>query len=136
LDDIKGGGVDVHGDNGALLEVDAEPRRPLELVEEELEPRRSPIVRSQDDQSIIRVLEHRTGDAVDEGMKEHIVSPDRALENISCEEEQVRREGVPLAEPCSVITYNKLEEQQHYYSVKFETVTISRSDGIQWRIVC
>jgi hypothetical protein len=32
-------------------------------------------------------------------VKEHVVTPDKALEHVSRDEEHVRREGVPLSEP-------------------------------------
>jgi hypothetical protein len=75
--------VDGHGDEGAFGEVDDWPRGCSKVAEDALESPSGAVVVAEDDQRIIGLLQDERREPVHDGVTEHAVALDHALQDIS-----------------------------------------------------
>lgn len=64
------GVADADGHEGTFVEVDAEASGICEAVEDGLHARELPLLRPEEEQRVVDVLDDRAGEVVDEGMEQ------------------------------------------------------------------
>jgi hypothetical protein len=92
----------VHGDEAGLVEVDSKARGRSEVIKNVPEANSRGKIGVAEDKSIINILKHRARDGRVDGMAKVVRSKslmDEALQDISDNDEQIGREGVPLSQP-------------------------------------
>jgi hypothetical protein len=87
---------DMHRDQGAFVEVDRQTSRIRKLIQQLLEPHRSRQVSTHNDESVVGILQYRTGSTINDGVAQEWVLSDKLLQHIRNQQEKVRRERVAL----------------------------------------
>jgi hypothetical protein len=91
--------LDVHWHQRALAVVYRQPRGALELSKQRAEAPRRANVGPEDQEGVVRVLEHGAGTTVHQRVLEDSVTTDQALQNVGDDEEEVGDRGSPWRSP-------------------------------------